>query len=401
MSFMSFFRFALSKVLLIVLATLFYLFVTEYANCQVGQPLSSWTEGFLEIHHINTGQGDVAFIIMPDGTTMIIDAGDISSAERPPLFKAPPKPDTTRSAGEWMGRYIGARHPHSVDPKIDYALMTHFHSDHIAGLKDLIKVIPVKNIFDRDWPEYKSLSNNSQEYFEVSAKSDELGIKMGRFKAGRKDQFVLLNNPDKYPRFHIRNLAANGEIWIGRGTQVRSRFSKRETINENMKSTALVLRYGNFSYFTGGDLYEPMEMALAWLIGPADVHVSNHHGSEAHPFFLEILRPRIHIVQVWDSIQPRPQVFERFLDPSVYSGPRDIFLTNGMWEGRRENIADWFDENTAQRYAEEFMPAVTAEQGHIVIRVDPSGDRYQIYMLDDRDETFTVKSVHGPYESNN
>ncbi len=248
-------------------------------------------------------------------------------------------------------------------------------------------------------PHFEHPQELPKEYFEIPEMAAEMGIQMHRFEAGRKDQFVLRNHPDPYPEFHIRNLAVNGEAWTGQGSEVRSRFPDGEQINENMKSTALVLRYGDFSYFTAGDLYEPMEKAIAWLTGPVDVHVTNHHGSQTNPFFLQVLRPRVHIVQVWDSIQPRPHVFERLLDQTVYPGNRDIFLTNGVWEGRRENLADWFDEDTAKRYIEEFMPKVEADQGHIVVRVDPSGEQYHVYMLDDTDETFTVKSVHGPYES--
>jgi hypothetical protein len=36
-----------------------------------------WNEGYLDIHHILTGSGDCAFVVMPDGTTMLVDAGDI------------------------------------------------------------------------------------------------------------------------------------------------------------------------------------------------------------------------------------------------------------------------------------------------------------------------------------
>lgn len=36
-----------------------------------------WKQGYFDIHHILTGSGDCAFVIMPDGTTMIVDAGDI------------------------------------------------------------------------------------------------------------------------------------------------------------------------------------------------------------------------------------------------------------------------------------------------------------------------------------
>ena len=44
---------------------------------QINQKLSPWTEGMLDLHHINTGRGDAAFHIFPDGTTMLLDAGEL------------------------------------------------------------------------------------------------------------------------------------------------------------------------------------------------------------------------------------------------------------------------------------------------------------------------------------
>ncbi|MBT4139859.1 MAG: hypothetical protein HOE48_18215, partial [Candidatus Latescibacteria bacterium] len=44
---------------------------------EVGKPLPSWTDGILDLHHINTGFGDAAFYVLPDGTTMLVDAGEM------------------------------------------------------------------------------------------------------------------------------------------------------------------------------------------------------------------------------------------------------------------------------------------------------------------------------------
>ncbi len=43
----------------------------------IAQKLPDWEEGMMDIHHINTGRGDAAFLILPDGTTFLIDAGDM------------------------------------------------------------------------------------------------------------------------------------------------------------------------------------------------------------------------------------------------------------------------------------------------------------------------------------
>ena len=44
----------------------------------VGAPLTPWSEGELDIHTISTGRGECLFFIMPDGTTMVVDAGEFS-----------------------------------------------------------------------------------------------------------------------------------------------------------------------------------------------------------------------------------------------------------------------------------------------------------------------------------
>jgi hypothetical protein len=38
-------------------------------------------------------------------------------------------------------------------------------------------------------------------------------------------------------------------------------------------------------------------------------------------------------------------------------------------------------------------------QGHIVLRVAPGGDSFQVIILDDSSESFRVTSIHGPYQS--
>jgi hypothetical protein len=33
--------------------------------------MTPWKEGYLDIHQISTGRGNAAFMILPDGTTMV------------------------------------------------------------------------------------------------------------------------------------------------------------------------------------------------------------------------------------------------------------------------------------------------------------------------------------------
>jgi hypothetical protein len=36
-------------------------------------------------------------------------------------------------------------------------------------------------------------------------------------------------------------------------------------------------------------------------------------------------------------------------------------------------------------------------QGHMVVRVQPGGDSYSVYTLDDSDQLYNVKKIFGPY----
>ena len=93
--------------------------------------LPEWKEGYLDIHTIATGRGDAALIIMPDGTTMMIDAGDNAKA------KDTQHPDATKKPGEWQAIYIKHFLKQLPDKEnLDYAMVTHLHNDHIGTIKD-------------------------------------------------------------------------------------------------------------------------------------------------------------------------------------------------------------------------------------------------------------------------
>ena len=92
----------------------------------------AWQEGELEIHQIYTGRGESSFLILPDGTTMLIDVGDYAPKDYPKMGEL--LPDTSRRAGEWIARYVQRVNPHK--DQVDYLVISHFHSDHIGDAKN-------------------------------------------------------------------------------------------------------------------------------------------------------------------------------------------------------------------------------------------------------------------------
>ena len=388
----------------------------------VGEVLPPWSPGILDIHQINTGRGDAAFFIFPDGTTMLVDAGDGGHlAPRGTL----PRPDGTRSPGEWIARYIRHMLSHKSTPVLDYGFITHFHCDHmgsiypdskmskwdqykLSGFTEVGERIPIRKMLDRGWPDYDwplPLKNPMMKNYRAFLKwqIERNGMKGERLEPGRNDQIVLEHDLSKYGDFEVRNIAANGEIWTGVGMNTRHHFPPLEDLppqdqpTENMCSMAIRVSYGKFDYFTGGDMpgvppegtpsWHDIETPVAKAVGPVEVCVLNHHGNNdsSNAFFVSTLAPRVFIIPVWSSDHPGHRVLARLYSPRVYTGPRDIFATN-MIEANKIVIGPLLDR-------------LKSTQGHILVRVNPSGASYRVIILDDSAESYKVTAVHGPYSS--
>lgn len=387
------------------------------AQPKAGEIFPSWSEGYLDIHHINTGKGESVFFIMPDATTMLVDAGYTT---RPKPRVTDPKPDGSRTPGEWISEYIMSMIKDLPSKKLDYILLTHFDGDHmgdfypeaklsksgtyrLSGVTEVGEHIPFSKIVDRGWPDYSwpvPLNNdkirNYIQFLNWNIKRNNSAAE--RFMAGQNTQFVLVNNRARYPDFEIRNLAVNGRVWTGTGTNQRYHFpslsdlQRSEYPGENMCSAAFRLSYGKFDYYNGGDLtsgkpghWSDIETPVAQVTGPVEICEANHHAyyDAMSESFLACLRPRIIIIQSYSPSHPSPGVLSRMLSTSTYPGPRDIFATNVM-EETKVVIGTNLDR-------------LKSQQGHIVIRVNPGGETFMIYILDDSEEEFRIKAIHGPY----
>ena len=97
------------------------------------QEIAPWQPGTLDIHQISSGRGNAAVYLFPDGTTMLVDAGELPS--KTPRH-TPDRPDSSRRAGEWIVRYVQHALRHDPQPALDYVLLTHFHEDHMGGPAD-------------------------------------------------------------------------------------------------------------------------------------------------------------------------------------------------------------------------------------------------------------------------
>jgi beta-lactamase superfamily II metal-dependent hydrolase len=393
-----------------------------------------WKEGYLDIHHINTGRGVCTFTILPDGTTMMVDAGDLDDspfeigARFWPLKITKPYPDSSKNSGEWIVDYMKQTYP-SIK-QLDYALITHFHGDHmgmikantktsatgkykLTGITQVGDLIPIKMLIDRNSPNnnfpvnlfqyYKEDKSflNLQDYINYQSKN---GLIATTLQVGSANQITLKNTPKKFPDFKVIGVKANGTIWTGTGNQTFEYFTadtvldNQQKFNENPLSLAIKLTYGKFDYFTGGDntglmgyglpSWFDVETPMAKAVGKVEVTTLNHHGNRdgTNENFLRSLQPNVVVEQTWCSDHPGQEVMQRLLSNHIYSGEKNIFATN-IQDVTKHTLGFWF----TQGYKSMF--------GHIIIRVLPGGNSYYVFIAETINGKVQITKTFGPYQS--
>ena len=389
-----------------------------FLRAQGEQTLSPWKPGMMDIHHISTGRGNSALLILPDGTTMMVDAGAL---HRSTEFLIDEKPDGSRRPGEWLGRYAKRQLEAAGLDGIDVFMNTHLHDDHLGeltescpeapgggykltGVTDVAGIVPIKRFVDRAWPDYNfpapvdaPFIRNYRAFLAAQVKA---GKTVERFRPGVNDQFRLLKKQGSYSNFEIRNLIANGEVWTGQGSSTKKLFPDltgmkgEELPSENCCSCAIRVKYGKFAYYTGGDLpsgtnfgrdpWRDVETPAAEACGPVSVAVLNHHGyfDADGPGYVRALRPRVFVIMAWDSAHPTVNTLAALYSTTLYPGPRDVFATALKPELKITN------KRTAN---------FKSSNGHVVVRVEEGGESFRIAVVSNADESGRVVGSFGPY----
>ncbi len=387
---------------------------TEVTEVRKGEPLPAWQEGCLDIHFINSANGECNFFILPDGTTLLVDAGEMPDK----AGCVPRKPNSSIRPYKVYSYYIKHFLP-AGKSHIDWCAPSHFHIDHIgtpkcseanhpeggfaqSGLTALYNDIPYANLLDLGYPNYEedktipamdgemvTSANRDWQKF-VNWAVEKKGMKAARFKAG-EEQIVLLNDKAKYSNVKVFNFIANTYAWYkenGAGKLTHT-GAGRDDLEGNPTSAGIHIKYGRFDYMGAGDLEKAPQNSLAYyyrdyVFGGLDVFKANHHfninswGSQMQ----KLLTPRVILAHTLYDHVPDPDIISNIMDNKYESTStwkkKDIFVTNAT----NVNV----------------MGKLAGYNGHIVVRVAPGGESYSVYMLDDTDTNYKVKSIHGPFE---
>lgn len=179
----------------------------------------------LRVSFIDVGQGDSEFIELPNGETMLIDAG-------------------TNETGKNVVDYIKSLGYTSIN----YVVGTHPHEDHIGGLDDVIKTFDIGSIY------MPKITADTKTFEDVLDAAESKNLMINTAKSG----VSIMDTEDLSVKF----LAPTLDIYE----------------NTNDYSAVVKVVYGDTSYLFTGDAEEFSENLITDDVN-ADVLKVGHHGS--------------------------------------------------------------------------------------------------------------------------
>jgi competence protein ComEC len=279
----------------------------------------------LEIYFIDVEGGQATLFVAPSGESMLVDTGWPGNNSR----------DANR---------IAAAAKHAGVKAIDYLVITHFHEDHVGGVPQLARKLPIRNFVDHG--ESVEHDQHAKElysaYAEYRAKGSHILAKPGvTIPIKGLDVKVLTADGDEIesplPGAGQANpLCAAGKL-------------QAPDASENARSVGSLITFGSFRAIDMGDLTWNKEHELVCpnnKVGTVDLYIVSHHGSaqSGSPAFVQGIHPRVAIMDngarkggdppAWQAIHGSP-------------GLEDIWqLHYSIAGGKDNNTPDTFIANT-------------------------------------------------------
>ncbi len=216
--------------------------------------------GRLKLVFTDVGQGDSILIQTPKGYNLLIDGGG--------------------SYNETETKYIGHQvllplMMHEGISKIDLALVSHAHTDHLSGVMTLMEVFPIRAV---GLPQYSGTENDFCELLQICS---EKGTEVEFYSRG--DDICL----DNETTFHI--LYPDEETDFGQS-------------NLNNTSLSGMLRFGEFQVLFTGDMERQAEKVFIESNKTVDCDILKvaHHGGENSTLeqFLVHVSPEVAVISV-------------------------------------------------------------------------------------------------------
>jgi beta-lactamase superfamily II metal-dependent hydrolase len=234
----------------------------------------------LDVYYIDTEGGLAALYVSPEGESLLIDTGN-------------PVPRDTDRIVEVLGT-AGVK-------QLDHVILTHYHVDHVGGLQELAKRIPIKHFIDHGPnSEPREQVQGFQAMYEgLTAKAEHTVVKPGDRIPFAGTSVIVVTSAGKTLKTPIA-----GAPGAGKPNAACADFHPRDESRvdpDNHQSIGVVISYGRFRTINMGDFTYNREQELMCPtnpIGTVDVYMTSHHGIDqsGSPALVHGLHPRVAIM---------------------------------------------------------------------------------------------------------
>jgi competence protein ComEC len=308
----------------------------------------------LEIYSIDVEGGQSTLLVSPGGQSLLIDAGWPGMNHR--------DSDRIATAAKAAGVH-----------KIDYLLITHYHTDHVGGVQGLAKRMPILNFVDHG-PQTETGKDAQilfNEYASFRDKGNHIVVKPG--------DMIPIKGIDVEVLSAAGNVIASPLPGAGQPTPECAGYARPPADpTENGQSVGVLITFGAFRMLDMGDLTKDREYDLVCpnnKIGIVDLFLVSHHGtnpSNSVPFIRAIV-PRVALMNNGPQKGGDPEVWQTLRDTR---GLLDLWqLHYAVNSDKAHNSPDAFIANV-DTICEAKWIKVTAEKNGI-FHVVNSRDQFQ------------------------
>jgi len=316
----------------------------------------------LEIYWIDVEGGASTLYVSPSGESMLVDTG-------------------YETGGRDAKRILAAAQAAGLK-KIDYVVISHYHSDHAGGLPGVAQALPIGKVYGRSDEELEKANEKWRNNVTEAAKGKRIVVKAGDtipFKGVQTTVVIAdgkgLTKPLKGASGTANSACKDAEQQAPAGP-------------ENYRMVGLMVQFGKFRLLNLQDLDWQREMTLVCPndeLGPITLwHVSRHGGLDGSgsPAFLNTIRPQVIMVnngprkgmgQVDKTVKsttpggPKPYEKNSYLRMAKLAGVEDI------WQGHLSLLDSDPAHNTAQNQIANLEDTADCKGNWIKASIAPDG----------------------------
>ena len=306
----------------------------------------------LDIYWIDSEGGGSTLIVTPARESVLVDSGNPGGRDSKRIHHV---------AAEVAGL-----------KKIDYLVTTHFHIDHFGGAAELAELIPIGVVYDNGVPEHNPDGGDDAWFAErIKPYREFHAVRRVVIKAG---DALPLKAADGAAPLALRCLAARQQFVPGPGSdnpECSDSKTKPADTSDNRNSVVLLLSFGPFRFFDGGDLTWNTEHDLVCpvnRVGTVDVYQVDHHGLDLsnNPVLVRSLSPTISVMNNGPSKGGQMETFAAL---------KSVRSIQAMYQMHR-NVRTDADHNTDAALTANLEEKCQA--GYIKLSAAPDGKSYTV-----------------------